>query len=70
MPRVDLCFNQSAWSRVGPVMVRTGGSPGRNDGSVETCLSDDINLNRWVSTRVVDRTSVNLGDRHFVVSST
>jgi hypothetical protein len=49
--------------------VRTGGSSGRNDSSVETCLGDDINLNRWVTARVVDRPSVNLGDRHSVVSS-
>jgi hypothetical protein len=57
---------------LGPVLstVRTGGSSGRNDSSVETSLGDDINLNGRVATRVVDRTSVNLGDRHSVVSST
>lgn len=31
---------------------------------METGLSDNVNLDGWVSTRVVDLTSVNLGDRH------
>lgn len=31
---------------------------------METGLSDNVNLDGWVSTRVVDLTSVDLGDRH------
>lgn len=31
---------------------------------METSLSDNVNLDSWVSTRVVDLTGVDLGDRH------
>ena len=44
--------------------VRTGGSAGWDDGTVETGLSDDVNLDSGVTTRIVDRTSLDLGDCH------
>jgi len=44
--------------------VRTGGSAGWDDSAVETSLGDDVNLDGWVATRIVDRSSVDLGDCH------
>lgn len=46
------------------MLAHTGGSSGGDNGTVETSLSDNVNLDGWVSTRVVDLTSVDLGDRH------
>jgi hypothetical protein len=45
-------------------VARTSGSSRWDNGTVETGLSDNVNLDGWVSTRVVDLTSVDLGDRH------
>lgn len=45
-------------------MARTGRSSRGDNGTVETSLGDNVNLDGWVSTRVVDLTSVDLGDRH------
>ena len=44
--------------------ARTSGSSGWDNGTVQTGLGDNVNLDGWVSTRVVDLTSVDLGDRH------
>jgi len=43
---------------------QTGGSSGRNDGTVKAGFGDDVNLDGRVTARVVHRTSVDLGDRH------
>lgn len=48
---------------------RTGGSAGWDDGTVKASLGDYVNLNGWVTPRVVDRTSVDLGDGHDVLLS-
>lgn len=45
--------------------LRTSGSSRRNNGAVKTSLSDNVHLNGGVTTRVVDRAGVDLGDRHF-----
>jgi len=34
-------------------LVRASGSAGRNDGTVQAGLSDDVNLNGWVALRVM-----------------
>lgn len=44
---------------------RTGRGAGRNDGPVEASLGNEINLDGGVTTGVVDRAGVNLGDGHF-----
>lgn len=44
---------------------RTGRSAGRDNGSVQTGLGDDINLNGGVATGVVDGAGEDLGDGHF-----
>jgi hypothetical protein len=44
--------------------VPTSGSAGWDDSAVETSLGDDINLDGGVTTRVVDRPSVDLGNCH------
>ena len=45
--------------------ARTSGSSGWDNGTMQTSLGDNVNLDGWVSTRVVDLTSVDLGDRHY-----
>ena len=45
-------------------MIRTGGSSRWDDGAVEASLGDDVDLNGWVAARVVDGTSVDLGNGH------
>jgi hypothetical protein len=53
------------WVVVVVMMIQhTGGSSGGDNGTVETELCYDINLDGGVATRVVDRTSVNDLDRH------
>lgn len=42
----------------------TCGSTGWDDGSVETGLGNNINLDGWVTSRVVDCSGVNFDDRH------
>ena len=42
----------------------TGGSAGRDDSSVEAGLGDDVDLNGWIPSRVIDRTSFDFEDRH------
>ncbi len=44
--------------------VRTSRCSGRDDGTVKTSLSDNVDLNSRVATRVVDRTGVDLRDCH------
>lgn len=41
-----------------------GGSTGGDDGAVEAGLSDNVDLDGGVTTRVVDGASVDLGDSH------
>ena len=43
---------------------RTGGGSRGNNGAVQTGVGDDIDLDSGVATRVVDVTSVDLGDGH------
>jgi hypothetical protein len=45
-------------------LVGTGGCAGWDDGAVEASLGDNVDLNGWVTARVVDGTGVDLGDRH------
>lgn len=46
-------------------LCHTSGSSGWNDGAGKTSLSgENINLDGWVSARVVNLTSVDLGDTH------
>ena len=42
----------------------TSGGTGWYNGTVEARLSDNINLNGWISARIVHRTSVDLRDSH------
>lgn len=44
--------------------VGAGGSTGRYNGAVQTGLADEVNLDGRVTARVVDGTSVDLGDGH------
>jgi hypothetical protein len=44
--------------------VRTGGSAGWNDSAMETSFGDNVNLDGWVTTRIVDGSSVDLGNCH------
>ena len=46
------------------VFDRTGRSSRGNNGTVEASVGDDINLDRGVSTRVVDGASVDLSNSH------
>lgn len=43
---------------------RTGRGARGNDGAVQAGLSNEIDLNGGVTTRIVDGTSVNLGNGH------
>ena len=45
--------------------LRTGRSARWHNSTVQASLSDDVDLDGRVATRIVDVTSVNLGDRHF-----
>lgn len=47
----------------------TSGSSGGNDSTVQTGLSNDINLNSWVAARVIDLAGVDLGDAHVCFKS-
>jgi hypothetical protein len=59
------CRPRSALSYVNiESTVRTGGSAGWDDSTMEAGLSDDVNLDSWIATRIVDRSSVDLGDCH------
>ncbi len=69
MPRVDLVCVLVSLASGRPSIIRTGGSSGRNDSTVETSLGDHVNLYSWITARIIDRTGVNLRDRHFVLSS-
>lgn len=42
----------------------TSRGTGRDDGTVETGLGDDVDLNGRVTARIVDRTRVDLGNSH------
>lgn len=44
--------------------VRTGRGTRGDDGSVEAGLSNKVDFDGGIAARVVDRTRVNLGDRH------
>lgn len=45
-------------------LVLSSGSSGWDNGAVKASLGDNVNLNGWVTTRVVDGTCVDLGDGH------
>jgi hypothetical protein len=47
-------------------LVGASGCAGRDDGTVQAGLSDDVDLDGRVATRVVDGTGVDLGDSHGV----
>jgi hypothetical protein len=44
--------------------LRTGGSSRGDNGTVETGLGNDVDLDSGIATRVVDVASVDLADRH------
>lgn len=44
--------------------VGAGGSARRYDGTVKTGFADEVDLDGWVTARVVDGTGVNPGDGH------
>lgn len=50
----------------GMVTRHTGGGTGGDDGTVEASVSDNVDLNGGVATRVVDGAGVDLLDRHCV----
>ncbi len=68
-PRADLRLNVNNMGspRARGVLDRsqTGRSSRRNNGAVKTSLSDNVHLDGGVTTGVVDRAGVDLGDGHF-----
>ena len=50
-------------------LMLAGGSARGDNGAVQAGLSDDVDLDGGVTTRVVDGASVNLGDGHSTGSS-
>lgn len=45
-------------------LVLASGSTGRDDGTVETSLRDDVDLNGRIAAGVINLAGVNFGDRH------
>ena len=45
-------------------ILHTSGGAGRNNCTVETSLCHDVDLDGGISSRVVDGSCVDLGDRH------
>lgn len=60
----DSRLQQYFGRRKGVCSGRTGRGARGDDGPVQAGLSDDVDLDGGVTTRVVDRTSVNLGNGH------
>ena len=50
-------------SRIG---LRTSGSPGGNDSSVQARISDEVDLDSGVPSGVINRAGVDICDGHFV----
>lgn len=67
MPHAGLRYQLSVSELDFYGLRRTGGGSRWDDGTVKTGLSDNINLDGWVTARVVDLASVDLCDRHYGV---
>ena len=61
-------MSQVSDARTVDVRSQTSRSSRRDDSAVKAGFGDNVNLNGWVSTRVVNRACVDLGDGHSIVS--